>query len=158
MAKFAKKGNKRTPAISTASLPDIVFMLLFFFMTVTTMKEVDLKIDIKQPNATEVKKLENKALVKYIYIGSPKPKYQAKFGGKAIIQLNDQFARVRDIGSWVDAERMQMVALNRSKMTTALKVDRNAKMGMITDVKQELRKAKALKITYLADKTTEKLH
>ena len=158
MAKFAKKGNKGTPAISTASLPDIVFMLLFFFMTVTTMKEVDLKIDIKQPNATEVKKLENKALVKYIFIGSPKTKFKKKFGDKPIIQLNDQFARVRDIGSWVDAERKKMVASNRSKMTTALKVDKNAKMGMITDVKQELRKAKALKITYLADKTTEKLH
>ena len=158
MAKFAKKGNKGTPAISTASLPDIVFMLLFFFMTVTTMKEVDLKIDLKQATATEVKKLENKALVKYIYIGSPKPQFQKQFGDKSIIQLNDQFKRVRDIGAWVDAERMQMVASNRSKMTTALKVDQKAKMGMITDVKQELRKAKALKITYLADKTTEKLH
>jgi len=157
MAKFAKKGNKGTPAISTASLPDIVFMLLFFFMTVTTMKEIDLKIVIKKPTATEIKKLENKALVKYINIGPPKPKFQAKYGDEAIIQLNDQFARVRDIGPWVNAERGKMEASNRSKMTTALKVHKETKMGIVTDVKQELRRAKALKITYLADKTTENL-
>lgn len=158
MAKFAKKGKNRTPAISTASLPDIVFMLLFFFMTVTTMKEVDLKVKLRQPAATEVKKLVNKALVKYIYIGPPKEKFQAKFGIEAIIQLNDQFAKVRDVGPWVNAERGQMEASNRSKMTTALKVHQTAKMGIVTDVKQELRKVKALKITYLADKTTDQLY
>ena len=155
MAKFSKKGKNRTPAISTASLPDIVFMLLFFFMTVTTMKEVELKIILRQPAATEVKKLVNKALVKYIYIGPPQEKLQAKWGVEAIIQLNDQFAKVRDVGPWVNAERGGMEASNRSKMTTALKVHRTAKMGIVTDVKQELRRAKALKITYLADKTTD---
>jgi biopolymer transport protein ExbD len=155
MAKFARKGKGGTPAISTASLPDIVFMLLFFFMTVTTMKEIDLKVDIEKPKATEVKKIENKALVKYINIGVPKTKYQAKFGKEPIIQLNDAFAGIGDIGPWVDAVRGDMNAENRSKMTTALKIDKHAKMGIVTDVKQELRKAKALKITYIADKTTK---
>ncbi len=155
MAKFARKGKGGTPAISTASLPDIVFMLLFFFMTVTTMKEVDLKVHISKPKATEVKKIENKALVKYINIGVPIPKYQSKFGKEPVIQLNDAFANVSDIGPWVDGVRADMDAENRSKMTTALKIDKNAKMGIVTDVKQELRKAKALKITYIADKTTK---
>ncbi|NPA68134.1 MAG: biopolymer transporter ExbD [Chlorobi bacterium] len=155
MAKFARKGKGGTPAISTASLPDIVFMLLFFFMTVTTMKEVDLKVKIEKPKATEVKKIENKALVKYINIGVPIKKYQSKFGKEPIIQLNDAFAKVRDVVPWVDAVRADMDAENRSKMTTALKIDKNAKMGIVTDVKQELRKAKALKITYIADKTTQ---
>jgi len=154
MGKFSKGGKKSVPAISTASLPDIVFMLLFFFMTVTTMKETDLKVQIKKVKATEVKKLENKNLVKYINIGPPINKYKAKYGNEAMIQLNDQFARVRDVGPWVNAERGRMEPSNRAKMTTALKVDKTAKMGIITDVKQELRKAKALKITYIADKTT----
>lgn len=154
MSKFRKDGNKGTPAISTASLPDIVFMLLFFFMTVTTMKETDLKIKIEKPNATEVKKLENKNLVKYINIGTPIQKYQAKFGKEAMLQLNDQFAKVRDVGPWVDGVRGKMEPSNRAKMTTALKIDKKTKMGIITDVKQELRKAKALKITYIADKIT----
>lgn len=155
MAKFRKKGNKGTPAISTASLPDIVFMLLFFFMTVTTMKEIDLKIKINKPKATEVKKLENKSLVKYVNIGPPIAKFQKMYGSEAVIQLNDQFAKVRDIAPWVNAEREKMDASNRSKMTTALKVNKETKMGIVTDVKQELRKVKALKITYIADKTTK---
>jgi biopolymer transport protein ExbD len=155
MAKFKKKASKTSQAISTASLPDIVFMLLFFFMTVTTMKEIDLKVIIQKPQATEVKKLENKSLVKYVNIGPPIKRFQAKFGQEAIIQLNDQFAKVRDIGPWVNAERVKMDASNRAKMTTALKVDKTTKMGVVTDVKQELRKAKALKITYIADKTTK---
>jgi len=154
MGKFSKGGKKSIPAISTASLPDIVFMLLFFFMTVTTMKETDLKVRITKPKATEVKKLENKNLVKYINIGPPINKYKAKYGNEAMIQLNDQFAKVRDVGPWVNAERVKMDPANRAKMVTALKVDKTAKMGIVTDVKQELRKAKALKITYIADKTT----
>lgn len=152
MSKFRKDENKAVPAISTASLPDIVFMLLFFFMTVTTMKETDLKVKITKPRATEVKKLENKNLVKYINIGKPNDSYKAKFGKEAMLQLNDQFARVRDVGPWVDGVRGKMEPSNRAKMTTALRVDKDTKMGILTDVKQELRKAKALKITYLADK------
>lgn len=155
MAKFRTKGTKGTPAISTASLPDIVFMLLFFFMTVTTMKEVDLKVHVKNPKATEVKKLENKSLISYIYVGAPIDKYKAKYGNEAIIQLNDVFARVRDIGPYIDAERMSMDANNRAKMTTALRIDKGTKMGIVTDIKQELRLAKALKITYTADKVSQ---
>ncbi len=155
MAKFAKKGKTGTPAISTASLPDIVFMLLFFFMTVTTMKEVDLKIQVRNPKATEVKKLENKSLISYIYVGTPNKKYQAKYGKEAVIQLDDAFARVRDIGPYIAAQRAAMDAESRSKMTTALKIDKGTKMGIVTDIKQELRRAKALKITYTADKTSK---
>ena len=155
MAIFGKQGTRGTPAISTASLPDIVFMLLFFFMTVTTMKEVDLKVQTQIPKATEVKKLENKSLISYIYVGAPIKKYQAKFGNEAVIQLNDVFAKVRDIGPYIDAERMAMDASNRAKMTTALKIDKMTKMGIVTDIKQELRRAKALKITYTADKTSK---
>ena len=71
MAKFKKKGGKGTPAISTASLPDIIFMLLFFFMVTTTMREATLLVRVVAPQATEVQKLEKKSLVDYIYIGPP---------------------------------------------------------------------------------------
>ena len=155
MGKFTKKGSKGTPAISTASLPDIVFMLLFFFMTVTTMKEVEYIVQFKNPKATEVKKMENKSLISYIYVGAPIKKFRAKYGTEAVIQLNDAFAKVRDIGQYISAERAAMDAGNRSKMTTALKIDKHTKMGIVTDIKQELRKAKALKIIYTADVTTK---
>jgi len=155
MSKFRKNGGKATPAISTASLPDIVFMLLFFFMTVTTMKEVELKVKTVIPDATEVKKLENKSLISYIYVGPPKQQFQAKLGKNSVIQLNDEFADVRDIFAYIEAERGAMDASDRAKMTTALKIDKSALMGVVVDIKQELRKAKALKISYNANKMSK---
>ena len=68
MAKFNKKKDGDLPAVSTASLPDIVFMLLFFFMTVTTMKDSTLMVENTLPNASEVKKLEKKSPGSYVDI------------------------------------------------------------------------------------------
>jgi len=154
MSKFSRKGKKNTPAISTASLPDIVFMLLFFFMTVTTLKEVEYKVKIENPKATEVKKLENKSLAAYIYVGIPFKEFQSKYGKEPIIQLNDVFANINDIGPYINAFRESLDGESRTKMTTALKIDKNCNMGIVTDIKQELRSVKALKITYISDKTT----
>lgn len=153
MARFKRKSSRKTPAISTASLPDIVFMLLFFFMTVTAMKELELMVRIENPQATEVKKLENKSQLEYIYVGPPLKRYEKKYGSEPFIQLNDAFAKVRDVGPWINSRRELKDAAIRNKMTTALKIDKKTKMGIVTDIKQELRKVKALKITYLADKT-----
>ena len=105
MAKFKKKSDGGTPAISTASLPDIVFMLLFFFMVATKMRETTLKVQVTTPSVTEVDKIENKSLVSYIYIGKPIKKLQAKFGTAPRIQLNDAFATKEDIFTWVNTER-----------------------------------------------------
>ena len=80
MAKFRKKGKKEVPAISTSSLPDIIFMLLFFFMVATVMREVTLIVQMTPPKATEIQKLEDKSLVSYIYIGQPVKKLQEKMG------------------------------------------------------------------------------
>jgi biopolymer transport protein ExbD len=155
MSKFRKKGNKQAPSLSTASLPDIVFMLLFFFMTVTSMKEVDLKVRTELPDATEVKKLENKSLISYIYVGPPKEQYKKKLGENSVIQLNDEFQEVGDIAAYIQAERDNMDPENKAKMTTALKIDKSALMGIVIDIKQELRKAKALKISYNSKKVDE---
>ena len=78
MSKFGKKKKKGAPAMSTASLPDIVFMILFFFMVTTVMREVELKVELTNsdlPQATEIKKLEKKSLVSYIYVGKPKDNF-----------------------------------------------------------------------------------
>ncbi|GAF04171.1 ExbD/TolR family protein [Saccharicrinis fermentans] len=155
MAKFRKKGGKATPAISTASLPDIVFMLLFFFMVSTTMKEVDLKVKIQVPEATELAKLEKKSLVTYIYVGLPTKKYQGMYGTEPRVQLNDAFATVSDIQSYIAQERDAMKESDRPKMTTSIKADFDCPMGIITEIKQALRKAQALKINYSARKKAE---
>ncbi|HCQ28854.1 MAG TPA: biopolymer transporter ExbD [Flavobacteriales bacterium] len=155
MAKFKKKSDGGTPAISTASLPDIVFMLLFFFMVATKMRETTLKVQVTTPSVTEVDKIENKSLVSYIYIGKPIKKLQAKFGTAPRIQLNDAFATKEDIFTWVNTEREKIDESERGKWTVALKVDKKTKMGIVTDVKQELRKANALKINYSSKKVNK---
>lgn len=146
MSKFKQGKEKETPAVSTASLPDIVFMLLFFFMVTTVMREVDLKVEVSQPEATEIEKLEDRSLVKNIYIGTP---YKVKtYGTEPRIQLNDDFADLKDIQPWVEAQRTAMPEVLQGKMIVSLKVDKEAKMGIITDVKQKLRKSMALKLNY----------
>jgi len=146
------------PAISTASLPDIVFMLLFFFMVTTVMRETTLKVDVSQPEATEVKKMEKKSLVSYIYIGSPTTSQQTSFGTKARIQLNDvTFSRkeVSEIQNFIISERLQKDEDEIPYMTTSIKADASVTMGIVTDVKQELRKVNALKINYSTKKNKD---
>jgi biopolymer transport protein ExbD len=148
--------EKSVGQINTASLPDIIFMLLFFFMVTTVMREVDLMVTIQVPEATEAKKLEKKTLVSYIYIGKPLARYQKYFGTEPRIQLNDQFKTVRDIQDFIAQERDQLNEADRNKLTVSLKIDKDTKMGVVTDVKQSLRRANALKINYSSLKT-EKL-
>lgn len=148
MAKFAKKKDGDLPAVSTASLPDIVFMLLFFFMTVTTMKDSSLLVQNTLPNASEIKKLEKKDRVIYIYVGKPTREYQSVYGTEPKIQLNDKFASVEEVGSYILAERAKKPQELQNVLTTALKVDKDANMGLISDIKQELRQVNALKVNY----------
>jgi biopolymer transport protein ExbD len=152
MAKFERKGKGGTPAISTASLPDIVFMLLFFFMVTTVMREVSLKVKISPPKATEVKKLEKKSLVSYIYVGPPIKALIEVYGTEPRIQLNDAYATISDLKEFIVAEREARDEKEVPFMTTSLKVDLDTKMGIITDIKQELRELNALKINYSTKK------
>lgn len=142
------------PAISTASLPDIVFMLLFFFMVTTVMRETTLKVQIKLPSATEVSKLQRKSLVAYIYIGPPTKLLQAKYGSEPRIQLDDAIAPhgYLDIPEYVQKVVSKTAPAEVPLLTYSLKVDKDIKMGVVTDVKQELRKANALKINYSTHK------
>jgi len=148
MSKFAKKKDSGLPAVNTASLPDIVFMLLFFFMTVTVMKDSTLKVKNTLPNASETKKLEKKDRVIYIYVGAPESQYQSKFGSEARIQLNDKFSSPSDVGGYILEERAKKAQELQNVLTVALKVDKDANMGLISDIKQELRKVNALKVNY----------
>ncbi len=141
-------------AISTASLPDIIFMLLFFFMVTTVMRETTLMVKIKVPDATEVQKLERKSLVSYVYIGQP-VKSQL-YGTESRIQLNDRFASVKDIQNFIVAEREARDEADRGLLTTSLKVDQETKMGVVTDVKQELRQIGAFRINYSTRKRIDR--
>lgn len=148
MAKFTKKKSSELPAVNTASLPDIVFMLLFFFMVATTMRETTLKVKNTLPFADQVEKLDKKDLVLYIYAGKPSSRYKTNFGTEARIQLNDNFADVSEIQQFIYSERESKREELIPFLTTALKVDKETNMGLVSDIKQELRKAEALKINY----------
>ena len=149
MSRFKKKGGSKLPAISTASLPDIVFMLLFFFMVTTTIRSSTIMVKQRMPNASEIQKLEKKSLVSYIYCGTPNSAAAvAKLGPEPRIQLNDAYAEIADIGPFIELEKKELPEVLIPKMTVSLKVDKGTKMGIVTDIKQELRKANALKINY----------
>jgi biopolymer transport protein ExbD len=152
MSKFKKKKTGELPAISTASLPDIVFMLLFFFMVATVMRENTLLIKNTLPYADQIEKLDKKDLVMYIYAGQPADRFQGQYGKESRIQLNDKFADVKDIAAFIAAERASKREELIPFLTTALKVDKDANMGLVGDIKQELRKVNALKINYTTKK------
>ena len=152
MAKFIKKGDKGTPGINTASLPDIVFMILMFFMVSTRKRQTDRMVNVKLPEATEIVRLERKDLSCYIFIGTPSLQYQKEFGTESRIQLNDSFRNTSDIRDFIAAERESLDEVDREFMTVSLKIDENTRMGIVTDVKQELRRCSALKIMYAARK------
>lgn len=154
MATIRKKGEKKgAPGISTSSLPDIIFMLLFFFMIATSMREEDVLVQFTLPEATEIQKLENKSLNSYIYVGSPIPSRRAQFGTSPRLQLNDSYRSPQEIGHFIAAERDKLKERDRPLLTITVKADRNTTMGDITDIKQELRKANALRIIYAATAT-----
>lgn len=149
MARFKKKGSKGLPEINTGSMSDIIFMFLFFFMVITTIRETTLFVRVQVPQATEVQKLEKKSLVSFIYVGEPLKK---DLGTGTRIQLNDQYATVSDIQEFITREREQRDEAERKLLTTSMKIDKQTRMGIVTDIKQELRKISAFKINYSAAK------
>ena len=136
------------PGLNTASLPDLIFTVLFFFMIVTHMRKATLKVKYREPQGTELTRLTKKSTVTYIYIG--KPLGQRGDSGCTVIQMNDKLVTPADIVDYMSAERSRMAPEDLQLMTVSLKADRGTKMELITEVKQALRKAKALNISYSA--------
>jgi len=155
MAKFQKKRGKASPEVSTASLPDIIFMLLFFFMVVTVLRDAELKVDVNTPEATELTKLEKKSLVNHIFIGRPKGKYQKTYGTKPRMQLGDKFSTVDEIPLFLEKHKATLPEKQRPGVTTSLKIDGDVTMGIVADVKTALRKANQLKVNYSAGKRAD---
>lgn len=154
MSRFNKE-KRDMPELSTSSLPDLIFTILFFFMMVTSMREVTLKVVFEKPVGTQLEKLARKSCTSFIYIGQPTPQLRAQIGSGTRIQLNDKFAEANEVYDYVNDERGQLPESDKPFFTVSLKVDHETPMGIITDVKQVLRKAYALKIVYSANKPRE---
>jgi len=155
MGKFNKAGGREMPELNTSSLPDLVFAFLFFIMMVTTMREVSLKVQFRAPQATELQKLEKKSLVTFIYVGEPMQEFRAQMGTATRVQLNDAFAEISEIQDYIAQEKSSMKEEDQPFMTVSIKADRSTQMGVITDIKQALREAYALKISYSAQQRVE---
>lgn len=145
MSKF-KKSSNTSQEIPTAALPDIIFMLLFFFMVTTVLRETSIMVAQTLPKSTQLSKLERKSLVSYIYIG--KPNKVELYGKEPKIQVNDVFIETDDIVRFVNQEKDKLSEVERDQITMSMKVDVDAKMGIVSDVQEELREANARKVLY----------
>jgi biopolymer transport protein ExbD len=154
MSKFKKKAEA-SQEIPTSSLPDIIFMLLFFFMVTTVLREQEIKVEQRIPKADQLRKLEKKSLVSHLYIGKPKYQYAEIYGTEPKIQINDVFINPDDVIRWVNEEKDNMDESERDQITISLKVDIETKMGIISDVQQQLRDANARKIMYSSIKSVD---
>ena len=141
-----RRASHQVPGLNTAALPDLIFTVLFFFMLVTHMRKVELKVKYQVPAGTELSRLTKKSTVTYIYIGRGVGDSDTKMR----VQLNDKLSEVSDIVDYIVEERKRMSPEDVGKMTVSIKADRQADMGLITDVKQALRQANALRINYSA--------
>lgn len=154
MSRFNKDGGREMPEMNTSSLPDLIFSILFFFMMVTTMREVTLKVKIDKPQGTQLEKLARKSATSFIYMGKPT---DIKDGTSTKVQINDKLVSNDDnfglqVTNYVLEEQGKLAQSDKTYFTVSLKVDHNTPMGFITDLKQVLRKAYALKIVYSANK------
>lgn len=150
MSKFSGKKGKDAPKVSTASLPDIVFMLLFFFMVTTVLRDAELKVVVNVPNASELTKLEQKSLVHYLYVGRPTKKYQAVYGTKPTLQLGDKISGIDDIPLFIEKHKIKVNESLHGRITSSMRVDGDVTMGIVQDVKTKLRKSNQLRVNYSA--------
>lgn len=150
MGKFRNSGQREMPELNTASLPDLIFAFLFFIMMVTSIREVTAKVEYNNlPRATELTKLEEKSLVSFIYVGKPIPSLRAKFGSNSCVQINDKIIQNMSLIHDFAKQEEAMIQDERKKlMTISIKADATTKMKIINDIKQELRRADALNISY----------
>jgi len=157
MGKFSKSGGREMPELNTSSLPDLVFAFLFFIMMVTSIREVTPKVSFSNlPTATELTKLEEKSLVTFIYVGKPNKEYRAMYGSNSAIQLNDQVTQnPTAVYSYIEQAKAKLRDDRRALMQVSLKADKETKMNIISQIKEELRRADALNLSYSARKRND---
>ncbi|MBX2826960.1 MAG: biopolymer transporter ExbD [Flavobacteriaceae bacterium] len=148
MSKFKKKKGGEIPAISTASLPDIVFMLLFFFMVVTVLRDTNLLVQQELPKGDQVEKLQKDRSV-FIYAGKPSQRYQKQYGTEGKIQIGDKYTSLDALPAALTEAREKLREELRGSVNVALKVDKETNTGLISDIKQELRELQMYKVIYI---------
>ena len=156
MSRFKRQRQRTVPALNVASLPDLIFTVLFFFMIVTHMRDVDPKVQYNVPEGTELTKEVNKSGLVYLFIGKPVDAQGRVIADETRIQMGNRYVTVDEIGAEIEKERNRMSEDDRQRLTVSIRADRDTEMGLINDVKQALRKAGARNINYSATKEMRK--
>ena len=141
-----QRPDHSVPELNMASLPDLIFTVLFFFMIVTHMRDVEKQVNYQVPAGTEVEKAAHKSSVIHIFIGKPADGSSDEYR----IQLNNELATVDDIARFVETERKGMSAEDQERMMVSIEADRDVPMSIVNDVKQALRNSYALNVSYAA--------
>ena len=143
MQPMFRRSSREMPGLNLASMPDLIFTVLFFFMLVTHMRDDEVKVRYEVPAGTEVSKLEQKSSVVNVYIGRGVDR-----SGEYHIQVNGQLTDLDHLSERINAERRRMSPENAERLTVSLKADKKTPMGLIADVKEALQKAYALRVNY----------
>ncbi len=142
--RFRKK-QKQTPEISTASMPDIVFLLLFFFMVTATIDKSQDQLKLEVPHAQAITKIQKKFLIRELHVGFPK---NPNLGTAPRISADDRIIDISDLGNWVQAQKTDLGEAYKDQMIVMLKADIDVDMGLIGDIQVELRKHNARKVLF----------
>lgn len=155
MSRFRRQ-RREVPGLNMAAMPDLIFTVLFFFMIVTHMRDVSPKVSYEVPQGTELEKVGRKAGVVYLFIGKPIDAQGNVLSGETRIQLNDRYVEVEEIGAAIAQERARLPQ-GEQQLTVNMRADRDTEMGLVNDVKLQLRKAGALQINYSATSKGERV-
>lgn len=156
MSRWQHRRKREVPGLNLAAMPDLIFTVLFFFMIVTHMRDINPKVRYEVPQGTELEKAARKSSVVYLFIGRPVDGQGRPLSDETRIQLNDRFVSVGELAAEIKKERAQMSESDRQHLTVSIQADRDTEMGLINDVKQQLRQAGALIVSYSATKKSEK--
>ena len=150
-----QRKRRKLPDLNTAALPDLIFTVLFFFMIVTHMRNVPVKVTTKVPQGTQLAKLVKNSSTIYVFVGKALPGMNSAYKDSVVVQVNDKIVTIPDMVDYLAAEREKMSPEEQEQLTVSVKIDRNVPMGIVTDVKMALRKAGTLKVHYAASKRDE---
>lgn len=142
--------NHDIPALNTASLPDLIFSILFFFMLVVHMRKTTVHVKYQVPMATELSRLYNNSNVQYIYIGLPVNNLGQVKGEKMVVQLNDNLTTISELKKYLIQLSAALPPEQWRQLSVSIKADRHADMGTIMDLKQALREANVLNVNFTA--------
>ncbi|MBR5084789.1 MAG: biopolymer transporter ExbD [Prevotella sp.] len=151
-----QRKRRRLPDLNTAALPDLIFTVLFFFMIVTHMRNVPVKVTTKVPQGTQLAKLVKNSSTIYVFVGKAVPGIKTSSTDSVVVQVNDKIVAIPEMADYLAAEREKMSPEEQEQLTVSVKIDRDVPMGVVTDVKMALRKAGTLKVHYAASKRKEK--